>query len=102
MPEVDADAVGGELLCHGLDAQGLAGLAVRGGQEEGALVRVVLEAVDVERGAGLCGRRRVRGAERAVGVPGQGEDLVDLGGAGRSGGSGCACALWCTAARARW
>ncbi|MEV6021716.1 hypothetical protein [Streptomyces sp. NPDC052036] len=78
MAQVHADALGRELLDHGVDAKGTTGVPVGGGQEKRCLVRVVLEAVGVQGHAGIHRHALVRCAEGSVAVQGQGEDLVDL------------------------
>ncbi|WP_323139322.1 hypothetical protein [Streptomyces sp. NBC_01549] len=69
---------GVSLLDHAVDTKRATAVPVRGGQEERCLVWVVLEAVGVQRHAGVHRHALVRCAERSVAVQGQGEDLVDL------------------------
>lgn len=68
----------GQLVHQGLHAQCTAVLAVCRRQQERGLVGVVLEAERVQRHAGVLGNALVRRAERAVLVPGQGDDACHL------------------------
>lgn len=88
MADVHIDALGRELLDHAVDAKCATAVPVGVGKEERRLVRVVLEAVGVQRVAGVHRHALVRCAEGSSPYRVRVRTWSTYGGPGRCGGSG--------------